>query len=169
VALQRPFKSAIRRSFEQWAAQMLHEQIRAGQVAGFAESFKMASIKPKVLQWCIDSWEQLQLRKSIIAEGWYKCCISLYDVHDEAKRVAALKEVAKHQLDAAFVPEDEEEANDSDAEESEHESDQEKDELDTALPVTHGTRRSTRERSQPQASSYMLNSQYIVMTEDSES
>lgn len=174
VALQRPFKSCIRRSFDRWAADQLHTQITAGSVVGFAESFKMKAIKPLVLQWCLDSWFELQQRKVIIADGWYRCCTALYDVHDRDKRVAALSEVAQSILDVRHVPEEQEgdpEGSDaeSSAQESDHESDEEGDELDVALPIVQGQRRSTRQR-RPTASgsSYQLNSQQIVMTEDSE-
>ena len=78
AALQRPFKAGVRRSFETWAADLLLQQISAGCVVGLREHFGMVNLKRHVLQWCVDSWEQLQRQKHIIAEGWYKCCTSLY-------------------------------------------------------------------------------------------
>lgn len=170
VALQRPFKSALRRSFDHWAAEQLHQQIRQDRIVGLAENFKMKQIKPLVLQWCTDSWMELQQRKSVIADGWYRCCLALYDVHDPSKRVAALAAVAKRQLDDVFVPEDEEEPDESEVEESDHTSDDEGDELNLELPLPENTRRSGRERKppQPHPGSYMLNSDRIALTEDSE-
>lgn len=166
VALQRPFKSAIRRGFERWAAQQLQQQLREHRVVGLGDAFRMSSIKPKVLQWCVDSWCELQNRKDVVAQGWYSCCTALYDVHDPLKRAAALAEVARRELDDVFVP-DAEEAVGGDAE-SEHESDDEKDELDTSQAVTQGERRSARERTQARPAGFMINSQQIAMTEDSE-
>jgi hypothetical protein len=181
VALQRPFKGSIRRCFNQWAAEQLHQQIEAGAVVGFQECFKMGNIKPLVQQWCVDSWMELQANKGIIANGWYRCCLSLYDVHDREKRVEALAMVAQQELDVAHVPDEEEKEPDeeSDGEESADEessfefacsSTGEDDELDMSLPVAQGARRSIRQRGPPPAAagSYMLNTQLIVMTEDSE-
>ena len=89
VALQRPFKCSIRRSFDSWAAEQLDQQISSNRIVGLAEQFKMVNIKPLVLQWCISSWLELQQRKDVIANGWYSCCLSLYDVNSRDKRVAA--------------------------------------------------------------------------------
>jgi hypothetical protein len=93
-------------------------------------------------------------------------CTSLYDVHDPEKRLAALTEVAKQQLDAHLVPAGEEDP--EVPEESDHESDLDEDELDLSLPIPEGSRRSARERTPAKTAGYMLNSQHIVMTEDSE-
>jgi hypothetical protein len=164
VALQRPFKSTIRRSFEQWAAEEMHRQIHDKRIVGLTEFFGMKKIKPQVLQWCIDSWTELQERKAVIADGWYRGCLSLYDVHEKDKRIAALTAVAKRELDYAHVPE----ADEEEADESDHESDEE-DELDVAKQIAEGTRRSTRERKQSASHGYCLNSSQIALTEDSES
>jgi len=172
VALQRPFKCSIRRSFDSWAAEQLHQQISDDRVVGLAEQFKMATIKPLVLQWCIDSWEELQQRKDVIAEGWYRSCLSLYDVNQRDKRIAALKAVAQRQLDETHVPDGEEDALDEELEDEdevlEELSDGSGDELDSAAAPPAVVRRSGRERKQAQSSGYMLDSQKIVMTEDSE-
>jgi len=177
VALQRPFKSSVKRSFDAWASEQLHEQISSGVVVGLREKFRMGVIKPLLLQWCIDSWQQLKDRKQIILGGWSRCCTQLYDVHSPEKRIAAVTEVALHELDDAFVPEEEEDVEESDTEdvelelEPEHESsDSERDELDLTRPVTEGARRSTRQRTQTPAAagSYMLDSQALAMTEDSD-
>lgn len=173
VALQRPFKSHIRRSFDLWAAKQLHDQISSDSIVGLAEEFKMKNIKPLALQWCVDSWAELQLRKDVIAEGWYRSCLSLYNVQQRELRISALAEVAKNQLDAAFVPDAEEQAlepdeSEAEAVESDHESNDEQDELDVAVPITQGNRRSTRVRNPPPSrGSYMISSQALAMTEDS--
>ena len=76
VTLQRPFKSSIRRNFDLWAANMLRQQMAAGAVVGLKEHFGMPVLKPLLLQWCVESWKELQQRKDIIAErggtsAWY--------------------------------------------------------------------------------------------------
>lgn len=83
VTLQRPFKSHIRELFNSWAASQIKEQIASGpdKLVGFADCFGMAKLKPLVLHWCIDSWQRLSEDKSYVAQGWYKCCISLFDVN----------------------------------------------------------------------------------------
>lgn len=174
VALQRPFKCSIRRSFDSWAAEQLDQQISSNRIVGLAEQFKMVNIKPLVLQWCISSWLELQQRKDVIANGWYSCCLSLYDVNSRDKRVAALSAVAQRLLDDNFVPDGEEDALESDlesdgeVEDNETLSDGSGNELDLAIPVPENARRSGRNRKQAASSGYMLNSQNIVMTEDSE-
>lgn len=166
VTLQRPFKATIRRCFEQWAAEEMRKQIIADEIVGFRSAFGMATLKPLVLGWCTDSWQELQQRKDIVAQGWYKCVLSLYDVCEPAKRVAALAAVAKQELGTAAVPEAEEgEPADSD---SNDESDLETDELDTAQPRAEPERRSTRARNRPTPHGYVLDSSMIAMSEDSE-
>jgi hypothetical protein len=174
VALQRPFKCSIRRSFDSWAAEQLYQQISSNRVVGLTEKFKMPNIRPLILEWCINSWLELQQRKDVIANGWYSCCVSLYDVNSRDKRVAALSAVAQRLLDDNFVPDSEEDAlpmeSESDSEIADHEvlSDGSGVELDLAIPVPESVRRSQRKRKQASSSGYTLNSQSILMTEDSE-
>jgi|LNAP01.1.fsa_nt_gb predicted nucleic acid-binding Zn-ribbon protein len=180
VALQRPFKAAIRNSFHVWAAAKLDAQLNHDSDVGeFLECFKMVNIKPLVLQWCVDSWTVLAERKQLILSGWGQCCTSLYDVHNREKRVAALAEVAQRKLDDKHVPDEDEpaasesasdqESSDDEAEMDIRSTDDDKDELDVAAPIPEpARRRSTRERKQIQSQSYMLNSQQLAMTEDSE-
>jgi hypothetical protein len=174
VTLQRPFKSSIRRNFDLWAANMLRQQMAAGAVVGLKEHFGMPVLKPLLLQWCVESWKELQQRKDIIAEGWYKCVVSLYDVHDPNKRVEAMREVSEQALDPVPEPEGEEFAADEEEQDEDEEvacsTDEERDVLDLTLPVAQGSRRSTRARNSPAAAagSYLINSQQIALTEDSE-
>jgi hypothetical protein len=175
VALQRPFKSSIRRSFDTWAAEQLYQQISSERVVGLAEQFKMVNIKPLILQWCINSWQHLQQRKDIIAAGWYSCCTSLYDVNSRDKRVAALSAVAQRLLDDNYVPDGEEDVMESDGESDSEVEDEEGalsdgsgEELDLAAPLPANVRRSERKRKQASSKGYMFNSQNIALTEDSE-
>ena len=146
----------------------------AGAVVGLKEHFGMPVLKPLLLQWCVESWKELQQRKDIIAEGWYKCVVSLYDVHDPNKRVEAMREVSEQALDPVPEPEGEEFAADEEEQDEDEEvacsTDEERDVLDLTLPVAQGSRRSTRARNSPAAAagSYLINSQQIALTEDSE-
>jgi hypothetical protein len=124
----------------------------------------MAAIKPLVLQWCVDSWQRLNSDKSFTAQAWYRSVLTLYDVCDPEKRCEALAAVARQELDAHAVP-DGVEANPDDSE-SEQESDEDNDSLDVAQPVRIGERRSARASNPPTRSGYMLDSQYILQTDD---
>ena len=96
------------------------------------------------------------------------CVVSLFNVYDQAKRIQAVEEVGKRELDASWVPgpgDDEVEVE----EEWEEEEDEEADELDVMKARQFGTRKSNRKRSQPAAGgAYMLDSSAIAMSEDSE-
>lgn len=149
----------------------------AGGIVGLKEHFGMPVIKPLLLQWCVDSWTDLQERKLLIVQGWGRCVVSLFDVHDPLKRMEAMRDVANQELDPAVDPEGEEPEGDGDQSEANAEdvdiqsSDEEKDDLDVSRPIAEPARRSSRV-SKPHAAaagSYMLNSQQIALTEDSES
>lgn len=168
VALQRPFKSSVRRAFNAWAAREMHEQIRSDNVVGLRGCFGMATLKPLVMSWCLHSWQQLQQNKGLIANGWYRCVSALYDVHSPEKRLAALAAAANAELDPTHVPADEEQPEPDDVAESEHESDTEQDELDLTLPVPEPTRsQPARARQQPQSFGFRLDPTRISLTEDS--
>jgi hypothetical protein len=183
VALQRHFKVAIRSSFNTWAAQQIDEQLQSGKVVGFGESFKMGSIKPLALQWCVDSWKLLQQRRDLILWGWGKCCTSLYNVHDREKRIAAMAEAASQKLDVKHIPDmdeieaDESELSDLDESDSDSElepeemdvasTDENKDELDVSTLTPVSTRKSTRKRKAYAPSGYMINSQQLAISGDS--
>ena len=70
--------------------------------------------------------------RDYIKMGWHSCCVSLFDVHDQAKRMAVVEAASRDEFVAkAFVPEGEEGKDDEyDTEESDHEEDESKDELD---------------------------------------
>jgi hypothetical protein len=89
-------------------------------------------------------------------------------VHDAQKRGQVVEEVAKDELDRAFVPEESEQDGDYQSSSSEEEEDEEKDELDVMKERQFGTRKSTRKRAAAQKFGFQLNSQQIVMTEDSD-
>jgi len=106
VVLQRPFKHGISRRFNEWAAERIAEQIEAGQVTGIADMLKMGVLKPRVLEWCVDSWNDLEEEKELIIKGWSKCCTSLFNVHDPNKRIEAMAAAARSELDLKLLPVD---------------------------------------------------------------
>jgi len=178
VILQRSFKHGIRQQFNLWAATIVQEQIRDGDLCGLSPYLKMSIIKPLILQWCVDSWNMMEPGRNFIKMGWHTCCTSLFNVHDPVKRATVVEEVARGGLDAWLVPvrgrpggatqsgqEWEEEV---EGEESEEESDDEKHVLDVMKERQYGQRKSTRKRTQTALSGYVLNSSQIAMSEDSE-
>jgi len=163
VALQRPFKYGISSRFNQWAAEQIAAQIAAGSVTGVANLLKMGVLKPLVLQWCVESWNDLKERKQLILDGWAKCCTSLFNVNDPARRNEAVAAVAKRDLDLALLPDEDEQ--DACAAAS---SDESEDELDVSQMRTFG-RQSGRARKPAASFGYQLNSASLAMTEDSDS
>jgi hypothetical protein len=166
VMLQRPFKHGIRQRFNAWAATVLKKQIDAGEIVGLTPFLKMGVIKPLILEWMLGSWAQMQHGSALIKVGWHTCCVSLFNVHDDAKRVQVLEEVAKNELDRAFVPEEEEKEENYSSSSSDE--DDEKDVLDVMKERQYGVRRSTRQRAAAKNFGFQLNSQCIAMTDDSD-
>jgi hypothetical protein len=167
VVLQRPFKHGLRRSFNEWAATVIAEQIEADEVSGLSPYLKMSMIKPKVLEWCINSWSKMKEGRAYIKMGWHTCCVSLFNVHDPIKRQQAVEEVARGDLERTFVPDLAEDLDEYKSDEEEEE-DEEKDVLDIMKERQFGTRKSERKRTQPSAAGYMLNSSQIAISDDSD-
>ena len=170
VSLQRPFKHSITRRFNEWAVQQIKLQIQAGSVVGLAELLKMATIKPLVLQWCVESWSVLKERRDLITDAWQKCCVSLFNVMDPTKRIETVAAVARQELEHTHVPAAEEEDHDSSESDDDGDSDDEdeQDELDISQPREYGSRKGLRQRTQAAAFGYQLDSSAIALTEDSE-
>lgn len=169
VALQRPYKHGITQRFNEWAARQIKQQIQGGNVVGLNESLKMGTIKPLVLQWCIDSWTVLKERRDLITDAWHKCCVSLFNVMDPAKRIDAVAAVARQELEQAHVPA-EDELQDHDSEESADDASdsEEEKELDLRQERQFGSRKSDRPRTQAAAFGFQLDSSAIALSEDSE-
>ncbi len=106
VALQRPFKHGITERFNMWAAERVAEQIREEKPAAIADLLKMSVLKPLILQWCAESWQDLRERKQLILDGWERSCTGLYDINSPAKRAAAHDLVYLRRLDTDKVPEE---------------------------------------------------------------
>ena len=166
VVLQRPFKHGIRMRFNNWAAEILREQVKSGKLDGLAPHLKMAAIKPQVLEWVLGSWSRLQQGRDYIKMGWHTCVLSNFNVLDVAKRTQAVELVALKQIQPDIIPDGEE---DSEAdEESDHEEDEEKDELDVLKERQYGTRKSARKRAPPRSFGHCLVSSQIEFSSDSE-
>ena len=166
VALQRPFKAHITDKFQRWTVDQMKSQIDSNSVVGIAQLLRMATIKPLAQQWCIDSWNELRKRRSLITDGWAKCCTKLYDVLDRERRIDAVKLIAATQLDADHVPTetDEEQYNDH----APSGSDSDEPGLDLAAPRRFGTRRSGRVSKSVQQLGYRLNTEHIECDGDEE-
>jgi len=67
----------------------------SGRITGLNPFLKMSSIKPLILQWCIESWSKMKDRPDYIKMGWHSCCVSLFDVHDQAKRIAVVEAASR--------------------------------------------------------------------------
>ena len=172
VALQKPFKSGINAEFDIWAADQIKSQLDNHAIVGFtSKSFGMGVIKPNVLQWCVTSWSALQKRKSDVLYGWKVCCTDMYDVNDPIKRIEALEFLAKEpdvlKQDMVLAGEEADPVPDPE-EESDHEEDEDKDELDTTTDKPESTRKSTRSRKQAAARGYMVDSEHVHMSDDSD-
>ena len=162
AVLQRSFKHGISSRFNQWAAEQIAEQIAADNVSGVANLLKMGVLKPLVLQWCVDSWAELKERKLLILDGWNKCCTSLFNVNDPAKRMEAVAAVAKQELELALLPD----GNEQDAVEASS-TEESEDDLDISQPRVFG-KQNSRARKQTAGFGYQLDSSAIAMSEDSE-
>jgi len=159
VILQRPFKHGIRSRFNEWVAEMIRDQIAANNLIGLNAYLKMSSIKPKVLQWCIESWTRLKDQSVYIRAGWKLCVFDLFDITKQENIMQAVQEAADNQLDHRLVPEGQDE--DDEEDDSEHESDEEKDELDVLQKRVYGERNSNRKRKQSVPFGYQVNSSQL--------
>jgi hypothetical protein len=159
VALQRPFKSHVTHSFNEWAAAKIADQIRGDEITGIAAQLGMATLKPLVLQWCVDSWKGLRERKQLILDGWESCCLKLFDINSEKRRREAVELIALKQLDLDVLPEESEPG-------SCEEPTSDDDELDITKPRQFGGRQSSRDRTQTKVFGYMLDSTRIEIDKE---
>jgi hypothetical protein len=144
---------------------VLKQQIDSDAIIGLSPFLKMSFIKPLILEWVLASWSKLQQGRAFIKVGWHTCCVALYNVHDQAKRLLVLEEVLKDELDRAFVPAESEAAEESSSSEEEDEG---KDVLDVMKERQFGTRKGARKRAAPKPFGYALNSQQLALSEDSD-
>jgi len=162
VALQRPFKSCIKRSFNEWAAEMVDTQVHSGVVTGIADCLGMKAIKPLVLQWCIDSWNGLRERKQLILDGWERSCLSLYNINSEHRRIETVELIAMKKLELEELPEGVEQDGCPAADEEEEKDD----ELDLTKPRVFG-KQGTRVRTQTKHHGYQIDPTRIEIESES--
>jgi hypothetical protein len=145
------------RSFNEWAAATIADQIRRNEISGIAAHLGMAALKPLVLQWCVESWKGLQERKQLIMDGWEQSCLKLFDVSDtsEKRRREAVDLIALKQLDMNELPDGTEPDG-----YAESESETEEDELDLSKPRQFG-KQGARVRTQAKQFGYMLDPTHI--------
>lgn len=142
VALQRPFKSSIRTMFDEWACTEFKKVLESEDMQTFAELLKMSTLKPKILDWCVEAWRGMVERKELILTGWIHCCTSLFNVQDPEKRCEAMAAVQNSELEETHIPNEEEQEFDAESQsEPEQESDNESDdERDFSIPIPEGKR-----------------------------
>ena len=172
VALNRPFKAAIRREFGSWGSSIVTSQIAKDEVPSLRGHSGIRELRPLVLQWCFAAWQHLSSPqgKLIILHGWQRC-IKLYaDVEDAAVRAEALTASVKGDFRVFSVPQtDEQTQTATDVWEGEEDVDEaDAEELDLAKPRAFGDRRSKRKRStgQRKLGAYMIDSSQIELSDD---
>ena len=69
VVLNFPFKHGIKRRFNAWATELIAEQVANGEPVGIKPHLKMSQVKPKILQWALESWSSLREEKLLILKG----------------------------------------------------------------------------------------------------
>lgn len=168
VALNRPFKASIRKSFNEWAASIVAARITSGELPSLKSHFGIKELRPLVLQWTLAAWQHLSSTKGklITLHGWQRCVKEYCDVDNETERKIALTASTKGELKVFDVP-DKDEATPQISDVWEGEDDDELDELDLAKARVFGQRRSKRKRSegQRQIGSYMLDSSQIELSD----
>jgi hypothetical protein len=177
VVLQRPFKHGVKKRYEEWMANEMFQQVKDDKLVGVHNLLLMSTIKPRVLEWCLESWLELKERKLLILDGWKQCCLDFYNVHAHDKQLEALHDVHEKKLNPNFVP-DETEDEHGDKQESESddegddgyegESDSEGEELDTSKTINQGARRSARESRPPQKLHLGIDTQFLMFSGESE-
>jgi hypothetical protein len=160
VALQRPFKSCITQSFNEWAATTIAEQLRGGEITGIASQLGMKTLKPLVLQWCIDSWSGLRERKQLILDGWEQSCCKLFNINSEHRRRDAVELYALKKLDLDVLPD----GTEPDGYAAQVEDENEDDELDTSKPRAYG-KQGARIRTQTKGFGYLVDPTRIEIEE----
>jgi hypothetical protein len=147
----------------------LPQHTDASTLAGF--HLKMSQVKPKILQWALESWSSLREEKLLILKGWHKCVVSLYDVHDKEQQRKATKQAIEREIDASdAVPlpshdcdqappqEDREGEAEEDAYCDEESDDEDKTEKQVMKKRVYGERKSSRDRKPAQHFGYQLSS-----------
>ena len=158
VMLNFPFKHGIKFRFNNWAADIIEEQVMnkvPPSSIGITEQLKMAVIKPLILEWCYETWKSMSEKRDMVRHGWEKSLFSLIDpfdlrVQNDANREARMNAAFNADEHFGEQVEDEDHHDAGAAQWDECSSDEEKDELDVMKEIRHGTRRSRRDKKQPE-------------------
>jgi hypothetical protein len=170
VILQRPFKHGLHKRFNKWAADIIVDQIQREDLKGLSPYLKMASIKPLLLQWCVESWGTMAHGRQYIKMGWHSCHLLFFNILDATKRQQVLEEDAREEFNARWTPdvaEEEKESHSADIHPWNEEENEEKDELamDVMKERQYGSRKSSRKRTQRLLPGMLVSSQ-IELDED---
>jgi hypothetical protein len=159
VALNRPFKAAIKTQFEEWAASVVMQQIKDGKDPSLKEHLGIKQLRPRLLEWCYKSWMELRTPSGrlTVQRGWNRCVNQFYDVLSDDKRQEAVQSCVRGEFAAFDVVPDKEELP-LQASSIWDDADDSGDELDESKPVRQGDRRGKRKRAsrQPDIVSAML-------------
>ena len=171
VALNRPFKSSIRKSFNEWAASIIVAQIAAGEQPSLKAHLSIKELRPRILDWSLRAWQHLCSGKGklMVLQGWRSCVKLFFDVEDKSQREAALKASVNGEFRVFEVP-DTDESPSPPSDVWDGEDDGNDDNLDLSKPRVFGQRRSKRKRGERQRDigSYMLDSSQICISDDSD-
>jgi DDE superfamily endonuclease len=72
VALNFPFKSGIRKRFQDWTLKQLSTLIDSSQPLDLSALFGMPTIKPLLLRWIYEVWDNMRLQQTYIMTSWKK-------------------------------------------------------------------------------------------------
>ena len=165
-ALNYSFKHLVKIQFEDWACQRIGDQLERGDPIDF--SVGMGIVKPLSRDWSIQSWLQLNERTELIRKGWHRCFLNI-DPFDAKTQEAAIEKVMKNQLTAyGFVPNEPENEFDANYYDCSSDSASNDDELDVLRRRVEGSRKSVRNKKQPNLSGYLINTQQIELDDDEE-
>lgn len=167
VALNFPFKHAVKRKFNDYVAQTVAAALRKPsndeKCTALKQMLLMSELKPRSLLWVAQAWQLLSAEKILIFKGWKRCLIHFYDVLDAEKRRVAAIEARADAIDtdngvpAGAVGADEANVRDVDLEESEVDSDEEQKPTRQVMKERiYGERRSSRQRAEPERLGIMV-------------
>ena len=117
VVLQRPLKCGITNQFLQWTTEMLTAQLKSDSedIPSCEIDKSMAVLKPRVVEWALESWSMLRKRKEMIVRGWAK--IGLDAIFKPERQTAALLHMLTRNINLDDAPDGKEDEPESQADE----------------------------------------------------
>jgi hypothetical protein len=94
VVVQRPLKCEITNQYLQWTTELLTADLHShtDDVPTCEIDSSAGTLKPKLVEWAFNAWNQLRERQSMIAKGWTK--IGLDGIFTAERQAAALLSLA---------------------------------------------------------------------------